>query len=119
MNNRLNRYLPQVLGACLFSFTLCGTANADLVGTDEAVAAAQAGEDRERVRAFTSRPEVARQLQEAGVPPEEAEARVRAMSDEEVLAIAGKLEALPAGGVLTDYQLIVVVLLVILLALLL
>jgi hypothetical protein len=117
MNNRLNRYLPQVLGACLFSFTLCGTANADLVGTDEAVAAAQSGEDRER--ASIGRPEVVKQLQEAGVPPGEAEARVRAMSDEEVRTIAGKLEALPAGGVLTDYQLIVVVLLVILLALLL
>jgi len=119
MNNRLNRYLPQVLGACLFSFTLCGTANADLVGTDEAVVPAQAGEDRERVRASMARPEVVRQLQEAGVPPEEAEARVRAMSDEEVRTIAGKLGALPAGGRLTDYQLIVVILLVILLALLL
>jgi hypothetical protein len=118
MNNRLNRYLPQVLGACLFSFTLCGTANAGLVGTDEALAAAQAGEDRERVQAFTARPEVVRQLQEAGVAPQEAEARVRAMSDEEVRTIAGKLEALPAGGRLTDYQLIVVILLIILVALL-
>ncbi len=65
MNNRLYPYLPRILGACLFSIALCGPANADLVGTDEAAAAAQSSEDRERVRAFTSRPEVAGQLQEA------------------------------------------------------
>ncbi len=65
MNNRLYPYLPRILGACLFSIALCGPANADLVGTDEAAAAAQSSEDRERVRAFTSRPEVAGQLQES------------------------------------------------------
>src|SRR6266705_4894157 len=117
MNNRLHRYLPQVLGVCLFGFTLCGTANAELVGTDEVVAPAQAGGDRERVRAFMARPEVVKQLQAAGVSREEAEARVRAMSDEEVHEIAAKLDALPAGGKrLTDFELIVVILLVILLA---
>ncbi len=119
MNNRLHRYLPQVLGACLFSFTLCGTASADLVGTDEAVAPAQAGEDRERVRAFMARPEVVKQLQAAGVSHEEAEARVRAMSDEEVRAVAGKLDALPAGGRLTDFQFIVVIFLAVILLVLL
>src|SRR6266702_3710572 len=100
MNNRLYPYLPRILGACLFSIALCGPANADLVGTDEAAAAAQSSEDRERVRAFTSRPEVAGQLQAAGVSPEQAQARVRAMSDEEVRAIAAKLDALPAGGII-------------------
>src|SRR6266705_1639084 len=119
MNNRLHRYLPQLLGACLFSVTLCGTANADLIGTD-AAAAPQSSEDRERVRAFIARPEIVRQLREAGVSPEEAEARARAMSDEEVRAIAAKLAALPAGGKrLTDFELIVIILLVILLAVLL
>jgi len=115
MNNRLHRYLPQVLGACLFSFTLCGTANADLVGTDEAAAPAQSSEDRERVRAFMARPEVVKQLQQAGVLPEDAEARVRAMSDEEVRTLAGKLDALPAGGRLSDFQFLVVVLLFVIL----
>jgi len=120
MNNRLHRYLPRLLGACLFSVTLCGTANAGLIGTDAAAVPAQSSEDRERVRAFIARPEIVRQLREAGVSPEEAEARARAMSDEEVHAIAAKLDALPAGGKrLTDFELIVVILLVILLAVLL
>lgn len=115
MNNRLNRYLPQLLRACLLSFTLCGTVNADLVGTEEAVAPAKASGDRERVRAFMARPEVVKQLLGAGVSREEAEARVRAMSDEEVRMIAGKLDALPAGGRLTDFQFLVVVLLFVIL----
>src|SRR6266581_6192819 len=115
MNNRLHRYLPQLLGACLFSVTLCGTANADLIGTDEAAAPARSGEERERVRSFMARPEVVKQLQAAGVSREEAEARVRAMSDEEVRTIAGKLDALPSGGRLTDFQFVVVVLLFVIL----
>jgi hypothetical protein len=119
MNNRLYRYLPQVLGACLFSFALSGTANADLVGTDEAVAPAQADKERELVRAFMSRPEVVKQLQAAGVSREEAEARVRAMGDDEVRTIAGRLDTLPAGGRLTDFQVIVIVLLAALLLVLL
>ena len=115
MNNRLHRYLPRVLGVCLFGFALsCGTASAELVGTDK-IAPAQASEDRERVRTFMARPETVRQLQEAGVPPEEAEARVRAMSDEEVRTVAGRLDALPAGGRLSDFQFLVVVLLFVIL----
>ncbi len=67
-----------------------------------------------------SSPEVAGQLQAAGVSPEQAQARVRAMSDEEVRAIAAKLDALPAGGRrLSDFELIVVILLIILIAVLL
>ena len=56
----------------------------------------------------------------AGASPEQAQARVRAMSDEEVRAIAAKLDALPAGGRrLSDFELIVVILLIILIAVLL
>ena len=119
MNNRLHRYLPRILGVCLFGFTLCGTANAELVGTEEAVAPAQADQDRERVRAFMARTEVVQQLQAAGVSREDAEARVRAMSDEDVRAVAGKLDSLPAGGRMTDFQLVVVILLSVILVVLL
>lgn len=120
MNNRLHRYALGPVEACLFSLVLiCASANADLVGTDEVVPAKSSG-DRDRVRAFTERPEVVKELQAAGVSPEEAQARVRAMSDAEVHAITQKLDQLPAGGRLTDFQIIVIILLsVIALALLL
>jgi hypothetical protein len=67
--------------------------------------------DREKVRAFMERPEVVQQLQKMGVPPAAALARVGALSDAEVHLIAGKLDALPAGGRLTDFQIIVIILL--------
>ena len=115
MNDRLRPYVSRLFVVSLFGFALsCGTAGADVVGTDEAAApAVNPATERERVRAYMERPEVVKQLQEAGVAPEEAQARVRAMSDAEVHAIAGKLDTLPAGGRLSDFQFMVIILLMI------
>jgi uncharacterized protein DUF6627 len=116
MNDRMP-LVSRVLAASLFAFALCcGTANAEMVGTDEAAASVEpAGPnaDREKVRAFMERPEVTQQLQKMGVSPEDAKVRVGAMSDAEVHMIAGKLDLLPAGGRLTDFQLILIILLTI------
>jgi uncharacterized protein DUF6627 len=115
MNHRLRLTVFRFFAASLFGFALCcGTANAELVGTDEAAASVEPAShdtDREKVRAFVERPEVVKQLQALGVSPDDAKARVGAMSDADVHLIAGKLELLPAGGRLTDFQLIMVILL--------
>jgi hypothetical protein len=115
MNDRLRLAVFRFFAASLFGFALsCGTASAELVGTDEAAASvepANPNADREKVRAFLERPEVVKQLQAMGVSPDEAKARVGAMSDAEVRLVAGRLDALPAGGRMTDFQLIMVILL--------
>jgi hypothetical protein len=115
MNDRLRLMVLRFFAASLFGFALCaGTANAEIVGTDDAAASmepANPNADREKVRAFMERPEVVQQLQKMGVPPAAALARVGALSDAEVHLIAGKLDALPAGGRLTDFQIIVIILL--------
>ena len=115
MNESILRVLSRVFGASLIGFALCcGTANAELVGTDEAAASmepANPNADREKLRAFLDRPEVVKQLQSLGVTPDQAKARVRAMSDAEVRLIAQNMDSLPAGGRLTDFQLILVILL--------
>lgn len=54
--------------------------------------------DRARVRAFVSRNDVIAQFQSYGISSEEALARVDSLTDQEIAAIAGKLEQLPAGG---------------------
>jgi hypothetical protein len=61
------------------------------------------------------RPEVVREMQQMGIPPEKAAARVDAMSDAEVNQLAGRLNALPAGGALStqDWLLIIIVVLLI------
>jgi len=115
MNEGGLHILSRVFGASLIGFALCcGTANAELVGTDEAAASmepANPNADREKLRAFLDRPEVVKQLQSLGVTPDQAKARVQAMSDAEVRLIAKNMDSLPAGGRLTDFQLILIILL--------
>ena len=114
MNDRIP-LVSRVVAASLFAFGLCcGTASAELVGTDEAAASvepARPSADREKVRAFMERPEVTQQLQKMGVSPEDAKARVGAMSDAEVHTLAGKLDLLPAGGRISNTELVIIILL--------
>ena len=83
---------------------------AGMIGTQDS--------ERERVRELVARPELAQQLQQMGIAPEEVQARIDAMTDEEVRSLAGRLNAVPAGGDLTTQEwllIIIVVLLVIIL----
>jgi hypothetical protein len=50
-----------------------------------------------------------------GIVPQEAAARVDAMSDAEVLQLAGRLDAALAGGQLTNEQLLLIIIIVLLL----
>jgi len=111
MNQRL-RLMPFI--ASLLLALACGTAYADLVGTDEAAASVEPAkpDDREKLRAFMDRPEVVEKLKAMGVSPDEAKARVGAMSDQEVHMIAAKLDMLPAGGRLTNNDLLLIVVII-------
>lgn len=72
-------------------------ASAGLVPT-EAVVDRQAGDDRAKVTAFLARDDVRRELTALGIAPDEAAARVAALSDDEISQVAGRLSELPAGG---------------------
>ena len=88
---------------------------AELVGTDEAAASlepANENADRQKLRAFMQRPEVVEKLKALGVSPEEATKRVGAMSDTEVHMVAAKLDMLPAGGRLSNNDLLTIVLVI-------
>jgi hypothetical protein len=56
-----------------------------------------------------ARPEVASEMQKMGIPPEKAAARVDAMTDAEVSQLAGRLNALPAGGALSTEEWLLVI----------
>jgi hypothetical protein len=71
-------------------------------------------DDRAAVKAKLARPEVAREMQKMGIAPEKAAARVDAMSDEEVRQLAGRLDALPAGGTLSTQDTLLVIIIVLL-----
>ncbi|HZQ73374.1 MAG TPA: PA2779 family protein [Burkholderiales bacterium] len=114
MTRDFRRIAGAVLGALLIGFGM-QAAQAGTIATDDAISAQQAVQDRARVKALVARPEVARALAKLGIAPEKAGARVNAMTDQEVVALAGKLDALPAGGALsnTDFLLVIVVLLLV------
>lgn len=66
-------------------------------------------DDRAAVKTMLARPEVAREMEKMGIAPEKAAARVDAMSDEEVRQLAGRLNALPAGGALSTEEWLLII----------
>jgi len=89
--------------------------HAGMIGTETA----HAQDERARVKAMLERPELAKGIEQMGIAREDAVARVDAMSDEEVLQLAGKLDAALAGGQISNETLLIVIVLVLLLIILL
>ena len=103
--------MKRLLGMLIVTMALVAPqVQAGVIGTDQAL---QVSSERERVKAMLARPEVAQQLQKSGINAREAAARVDAMSNEEVTQLAGRLDALPAGGTLSNNELIIILLVVV------
>ncbi len=71
-------------------------AQARMVSTDQIVEQ-KVGSARERVADFLARDDVRAEIQSLGLAPNETEARVAALSDDEIRAIADRIDTLPAG----------------------
>ena len=94
-----------------------GSAHAGLVATEQVVAERAAAGERERLAALFERDDVRGQLEALGVDRDEAVARIASLSDSEVLAISGQVDALPAGqgaieGILVAAGIVFIVLIV-------
>jgi hypothetical protein len=96
MNNIFVRYICRILIVCMGAFPF--STYAGMVGTNEVVAAVQAQGARDKLRDFVGRNEVSNQLQDLGISPTAAQARVGAMTDAEVASVVGQIDSLPAGG---------------------
>lgn len=95
---RMPRMLALAMALCVALTSLpVGAARAAMIPTDQVIGEAAATEDRARVVAFLEREDVRAQMVALGVDPEEAMARVAALSDQEIEEIAGRLDELPAG----------------------
>ncbi|HXJ10066.1 MAG TPA: PA2779 family protein [Burkholderiales bacterium] len=70
--------------------------------------------ERARVQSLIERPEVAAELQKFGLTADQAKERVNAMSEAEVASLSGKLEQLPAGGALSNQDLLLIIIVVLL-----
>lgn len=98
----------------IFAF-LSVPARAGLVSTEQVVLQSE----REKVESFLQREGVERELKALGVSPELARERAKALSDEEVRTLAGKMDKLAAGGALgtSEWLLIIIAILLLIIVL--
>jgi len=86
---------------------------------NEALAAGSPPEaDRAKVQAFLERADIRERLQAMGVSGLNASGRVEAMTDDEVHALAQRIDAMPAGGALSDRDLLIIVVIAVIVAIL-
>lgn len=96
---RLTQPLVYVLVLCLFGAgASLSTARAALIGTDAVLNEQAPDADRAKLLALLARQDVRAKLLAHGVDPEQAQARVAALTDDEARTLANRIDALPAGG---------------------
>jgi len=102
----------------LTSVTLILTpfAYADIVDTPDIITHNQAEQDRAKVQSFVERATVKEKLEAMGVGGLVAKDRVAALSEQEVHALAERIDAMPAGGTLSQMDMVVILLIAILVA---
>lgn len=100
-----------VLAFGVVAVLLMPQANAALIGVEDL--------ERERVKAMLERPEVVKGLEKHGVDAVEARSRVDAMSDAEVLQLAGRLDAALAGAQVSNESLLLIIIIVLLIVIIL
>jgi hypothetical protein len=95
---------------------LSPAARADIVQTQELATVNQAEQDRAKVQSFVERATVKEKLEAMGVGGLLAKDRVAALSEQEVHALAERIDAMPAGGSLSQMDMVIILLVAILVA---
>lgn len=114
MNYIFIRMTSRVLIATVLCLVLpLQQASAGIVATDKVAMSAQSQSDRERIRTFFERDDVRKELQTQGIDAKAANARVDALTDDEVHKVAGNLDKMPAGGDILSLLLVVFLVLLI------
>ncbi len=96
----ISRCKPGFLGMSIWAFIMTiplDQVSAAIVGSELRLHEHD-GQIRSRLLAFLARDEVRGLLLQHGIDPSEAEARIKALTDEEVLLIAAKADHLVAAG---------------------
>jgi len=87
-------------------------AQATMIGTGQMLDHSQTQQNRTHIKTLLKRADLAAQLKNAGVDPAQLQARVDALTDEEVAVLTDQLDQLPAGsGILGTALLVFLVLL--------
>jgi uncharacterized membrane protein (Fun14 family) len=98
MHNRRRNSLVAVLAASVLAASLQGAAHAGVISTQQYLTTVDREATRARIDAVLAREEVRSRLEHYGVDPLAADARIAALTDQELELLATELENLPAGG---------------------
>lgn len=103
--------------AAIFALALAvqvPAARAGIIGAEALATPSQAELDRAKVQSFLDRANVKERMQAMGVSAVASGARAESLTDAEVHALAERIDTLPAGGALSNQDLILVLLIAIL-----
>lgn len=114
LKNTLKRFVVSVAGMSLLSTTFLGMANAAMVGTQAAISASERAEYVSEVKQWMTEKAVQEELVAMGVDQDAASERVDAMTNEELRALHGRIDQLPAGAGVVEVVGIVFIVLIIL-----
>lgn len=98
MKNTFKRLTATLLIASTTVLGMPMVAHAGIVSSTESMASANQSDARAKLAALLARDDVRAGLAERGLSADQAQERVRAMSDEEVATLAGRIDQAPAGG---------------------
>ncbi len=104
------RFICRWLILSLIVLPYSALTQAALIGTEQAVARVQAQAERDKLRGFMARADVQSQLAALGVTGAAAAERVNALTDDEVLQLAGRIDSLPAGAEISTSVALLIVL---------
>ena len=90
--------LVLLLASTMFAASLENALYADVISTEEYLAAIDRDATLARIDAVLARDEVRSRLENYGVDPVAANERIAALTDQELALLATDLENLPAGG---------------------
>jgi hypothetical protein len=113
----MNVKLYQRIGGVVLGAALClqaSVAMAGMVTTDNMAAQNQTAMEKARIQSFLDRTDVKDRLQGLGIGEPMAKDRVAAMTDQEVHALAQNIDSMPAGGRVSNNDLTVILLIVLL-----
>jgi hypothetical protein len=96
--NPFKRLIASVLIASTALLGMPMVAQAGIVSSEQSFAPQSQSEARDKLNALLAREDVRSGLAERGLSAELAQDRVKAMTDEEVATLAGRIDQAPAGG---------------------
>jgi hypothetical protein len=107
------RIVAYVLCAAMLNLSSPLVANARIIGTLQAVESQSRAADLATVNAALASEQVRSQFEAMGVDPAKIDARVAALTDEELRTLAGQMQDMPAGsGALAVIGIVFLVLLI-------